>query len=296
MATVCVSDYALARLGQGASGAVHSVFASSFNVELDGFLLHVGGDSAPLSCLGASMSSRAMDQLLAAVERGDQARYRSGVLRIYSRACVSELSLSDAPARGMRVPCAPTFPDGADILLGRVVSGLDLACRCGLPWSDGICRPLADLARFSVCCLGDQAAISDEAREASTRAMRGSVAYLMGRGLGLTPSGDDVLCGYGVALRYLHGERAPESTREYFDAVSRMLPGRTTAVSEAYLTAMVDGYANEDVLALVAALAAGNERAAATAAAGVLNLGHTSGADILLGFSAAFGCLWQVAL
>ena len=54
---------------------------------------------------------------------------------------------------------------------------------------------------------------------------------------------------------------------------------------------MGEGYANEDYLDLLAVVRAMDEQALPDALARVLELGHTSGADSLLGFGAAFCCL-----
>ena len=121
--------------------------------------------------------------------------------------------------------------------------------------------------------------------------MHGAVEYLVGRGLGLTPSGDDVLMGFGMALRFLYCGDVSSMAQAFFETVSSVVPGKTTAVSEAYYRAMGEGYANEDYLDLLAVVRAMDEQALPDALARVLELGHTSGADSLLGFGAAFCCL-----
>ena len=115
MGITSVSDYAWGHLPQHAMGTVHSVFSSSLNVELDGLLLHLGSSDAPLSCLGANVDAEEMPALVGSAVQGDRAVFRDGVLRIYSRARVSELELSAAPVRCMRVPeLAGAFPNDID--------------------------------------------------------------------------------------------------------------------------------------------------------------------------------------
>ena len=117
MGITSVSDYAWGHLSQHATGTVHSVFSSSLNVELDGLLLHLGSSDAPLSCLGANVDAEEMPALVGSAVQGDRAVFRDGVLRIYSRARVSELELSAAPVRCMRVPeLAGAFPNDIDAL------------------------------------------------------------------------------------------------------------------------------------------------------------------------------------
>lgn len=106
------------------------------------------------------------------------------------------------------------------------------------------------------------------------------VAALVGRGRGLTPSGDDALAG---ALLVAHALRAP---RAFADAVRARL-GATTAVSAALLAAAADGFAARPVVALVDAAVVGHVEATARALPEVVAIGHTSGRDLLTGVLAA---------
>lgn len=297
MVVLGVSDYALSRMGRPASGIVHSTFSSSLNVLLDGFLLHVGSCEAPLSCLGATLPEDQMAQLLMAAEQGDRALYRNGTLRIYDRSRVSFLTLDSAPVRPMGVKGLETAlrDDFAALLCGELRT-LDLARRTGLPWPDRSRGAVNELARFSALCKraeeqGGRPHDADLPEEAVC-AMRGAVAYLVGRGLGLTPSGDDVLMGFGTALRFLYREDVSDLGQVFFKTVSEAIPRKTTAVSEAYYQALTGGYANEDYLELLEVIRSRNASALRGALLRVLELGHTSGADSLLGFGAAFGCLY----
>ena len=151
MGITSVSDYAWGHLPQHATGTVHSVFSSSLNVELDGLLLHLGSSDAPLSCLGANVDAEEMPALVGSAVQGDRAVFRDGVLRIYSRARVSELELSAAPVRCMRVPeLAGTFPNDIDAALLREIGVLGLADRTGLPWPD---RSRSAVSELVVVCL-----------------------------------------------------------------------------------------------------------------------------------------------
>lgn len=296
MVILRVSDYARTRLGQRSSGAVHSVFSSSLNVALDGFLLHVGSSEAPLSCLGATVPACEMAELLAVAEPGDRALYRNGTLRIYNRSRVSFLTLDPAPVRPMGVKALETvLPDNFVASLRRELHALDLVRHIGLPWSDRSRDAVNELVRFSALCrrVGERGGSPRDATslKAVVCAMRGAVAYLVGRGLGLTPSGDDVLMGFGTALRFLHREDVSNVEQVFFNAVSEEIPRKTTAVSEAYYQALTGGYANEDYLELLEVIRSRNASALRGALLRVLELGHTSGADSLLGFGAAFGCL-----
>ena len=294
-----ISDYAAVNLDAfKATGAVHSVFRTSLNVMLDGFLLHIGSAEAPLSCLGITVAEQGASALVNLVEPGDRAMARNGVLRLYGRGDVVEIDLISAPIRCLSVPMATVAPEGeTDILVCRELSELSLPARIGLPWDERAARSLAGLARLSAVCraawdAGRMGASVPRARiDAAFRGAGSSIEHLLGRGLGLTPSGDDVLCGFGCGLCYLwrHGALGCDAWGGYTSMLLDVLPGKTTAVSEAYLRAMCAGYANEDYIGLLASIEKGRAEEISGRLETILSMGHTSGADGLLGFGAAFG-------
>lgn len=110
------------------------------------------------------------------------------------------------------------------------------------------------------------------------------VRRLVGAGAGLTPSGDDVLCGVLLGLRLL-GRAA--SLPRLWDAVAPRLSA-TTTLSAGLLVEAVQGYAVPPVIDLGEALAGRDPVAVSDAADQVLAVGHTSGADLLAGLT---GCL-----
>ena len=117
-----------------------------------------------------------------------------------------------------------------------------------------------------------------------TRLGEGGVAGLLGRGAGLTPSGDDGLAG---ALLVAH---ALGTAGSLAGAVRARL-GATTAVSAALLDAAADGFAARDVVTLVDAAIAGDEVGVAAVLPEVLAIGHRSGRDLVTGVAVALDCL-----
>ena len=111
-----------------------------------------------------------------------------------------------------------------------------------------------------------------------------AVAGLVGRGAGLTPSGDDALAG---ALLVAH---ALGAGHDLADAVRARLHA-TTAVSAALLDAAAEGYAARAVVTLVDAAVADRPDAVRRALPAVLAIGHTSGADTVTGIRAALESL-----
>ncbi|WP_406831976.1 DUF2877 domain-containing protein [Pedococcus sp. KACC 23699] len=133
------------------------------------------------------------------------------------------------------------------------------------------------------------------ARRLATAALRkdplgDAVGHTVGAGQGLTPSGDDVLCGLLLALR-LAG--ADDAHRCLWSSIRPRL-GSTTTVSAALLMEAADGYAVPAVVRLAGALASDRtiepaehagpaEPELVAAAREVRAIGHSSGADLLAG-------------
>jgi Protein of unknown function (DUF2877) len=113
-----------------------------------------------------------------------------------------------------------------------------------------------------------------------------SARSMVGLGTGLTPSGDDALCGVLLALRAAGSGRLG-SVR---DAVAAHV-GRTTSLSASLLRTATEGYAVPCVVRLASALAGGDLPGAETALPEVLAIGHSSGSDLVAGLCGALDAL-----
>lgn len=135
-----------------------------------------------------------------------------------------------------------------------------------------------------------------EALEAAVRAgdgaaIGGTALQLLGLGSGLTPAGDDFLC--GLALFSAQPGSRLGAVRAALSAVVGQHPDRTTLLSWTTLREAVDGRARESLLELLSMLfrhraedAAGLARHLRAPVDRALGIGHTSGTDILSGLLA----------
>jgi hypothetical protein len=123
---------------------------------------------------------------------------------------------------------------------------------------------------------------------ASGKAPEDAVSRLLGRGPGLTPTGDDVLAGALVTLHALGSPAAVPLAR----AVRALAPAATTAVSVGLLQFAAEGSCIPQLADLITALApptqadiasAGAAGALPRAAGALLAVGHCSGAGLLHG-------------
>jgi len=108
------------------------------------------------------------------------------------------------------------------------------------------------------------------------------VIACLGRGPGLTPSGDDVLVG-ALAASWSVGAIAAEHSEDLTSALETQARRRTTDVSVEYLHYACRGMATGAVRALLTALAERDLTSVIGAVARLRRFGHTSGMDTLLG-------------
>jgi hypothetical protein len=111
-------------------------------------------------------------------------------------------------------------------------------------------------------------------------------AGLVGRGDGLTPYGDDVLCGW------LAVHRAARVATPEVDATVRALAHTTTLLSATLLDCAMHGEVIPEFAAWLTALGTDDEEPRAAVLARV---GHTSGHGLLEGATLALGALERVA-
>jgi hypothetical protein len=267
--TVVSRGYLAPGAVDGVRGRVTASFPRCAYVTVDGgsmLVLHADGhDHTPSSLCPAIWPPAA-----SAVAVGDPVVGRAGHLKI------GELVLDVRGARVWRPGPAPV-PATSLADLGTVhrlvLWSADRRTGALVPALE---RPLArrDLDRVTQC-----------------------VASLVGRGPGLTPSGDDALVGLLAVLHRLApaGEGSPvapphrrapagegAATGLLRTAIAAHLH-RTADISAHYLRLAVAGHFGERLIALTDALAAGTHDEVETAAAAVIATGATSGADALLG-------------
>lgn len=259
-----MSPYAHVLACGGFAGHVHSAFASSLNIDIAGRLIHLGGDDSSLSCVGMHVPAARIRSLASAARVGNVAVARNGVLRLYFPNGVEVLDLRHA----MTAPCtvAPCVDrEGALWGVARL-SGLAFARHCGLAFDSA--------GRMLVSALIDPSS----PRADTDRA----IGFLIGRGRGLTPSGDDMLLGFATALR------AAGIEEDFGNRLVAAACRRTTDVSLAYFDAFAHGWSNPIYGQLACSIAdrdvAGFERCVRA----IGGIGHTSGWDGLFGLRLGF--------
>lgn len=106
------------------------------------------------------------------------------------------------------------------------------------------------------------------------------ISSLLGLGPGLTPSGDDLLMGTLIALRFLQLDSILE---DLWSIVAVKMNDRTHSISRSHLRAAARGHCAPPLEATLRCLAEGDDVNLGVAIQGAAKLGHTSGWDFLTG-------------
>lgn len=153
---------------------------------------------------------------------------------------------------------------------------------------------LADVLSCHVSSVGlmDQAgAVCRAARSGDDAAVRRGARKLLGAGQGLTPGGDDVLCGVLLVLCGV-GDPAPVAL---LGGVVQARWSATTSLSASLLDAARRGYAVPSAVALVGRSLRGDLAGIREAIGSTLAIGHSSGPDLVAGVTGSLRDLAQSA-
>jgi hypothetical protein len=284
---LAVGPAAAPALGRsGTALRVHSVFPSTANLEVEGHPLLValtgpGGAVHP----HAVVLGREEDLASLGLAAGDPGWVGGRSFRIRTLAGWVVVDLARAVYPPLRpMPAVPRLGEAygaCAVRLRGIQAGL--ACSPGF----GADALLARAARALGATIQDLAWAGPllEARPLPP-ALGRAVAALVGLGPGLTPAGDDYLCGFLAAAR---GCR-PALAARLGQAVLANL-SRTGDISASLLRAAAAGHWPGPLADLAAALAGDREVQALAALDALCRLGHSSGADLAAGFLDGLGIL-----
>jgi hypothetical protein len=126
-------------------------------------------------------------------------------------------------------------------------------------------------------------ALGAAARGGSEGLVSRSIGGLIGLGAGLTPSGDDFLCGFLFALASAAGGAAAAATASELKAAVEARASAAGDISGSFLRCAARGYFPRELNAAAAAIAAEDGVSAVASIRRLCGRGHSSGADAATG-------------
>lgn len=127
----------------------------------------------------------------------------------------------------------------------------------------------------------EEVVLRDQIRSLNENSVIGVASKLLGKGFGLTPSGDDFILGM-ISIMDMFGKDV--------SALRRLVAQYKNAFARTVLADALDGYYPRPLLSMLNSLA--SKTGADCSAASLLGMGHTSGHDVLAGM---YYATWKLA-
>lgn len=110
------------------------------------------------------------------------------------------------------------------------------------------------------------------------------ISGLLGVGPGSTPSGDDFLLGFFTGITHLKPQCCQQAARKMAQFLVQKAPDLTTFMSVEYIKYGVKGLYHQRFGEMIGSFSAGAEQEMISKAHKLMQLGHFSGVDVLVGF------------
>ncbi|WP_313468491.1 DUF2877 domain-containing protein [Carnobacterium sp.] len=249
-------------------GIVHSLFTHSLNIKLGKQLVHVSDMLEPLSAFGVKLKDEKIQALLTVIKIGDFVSCQNQTLTFYNQwnKVVLVVALELLTEIQLKIEPFTSYPKCIEeTAFFKELSRIPVHMRTGLPLSSTTTGYLEELSNYPKDPLSnvEQSAI---------------INHLVGRGIGLTPSGDDLLIGYTSILTLL------DQQHEWLKTMQQVVrTDKTTAISIAYLQCLLEGVVNENIKELIDLFYLDDQKLLQKKMERMLLFGHTSGTDTLFG-------------
>lgn len=245
-------------------GKVHSVFKTSLNVSVSHHLFNFSRVGMSLSAHGCLLKKETMDQLLNICEQGNLVRVGKGMFTFYTSQEIISVDVSKMEEIDLSIPKSELSTDA--IRKTRSYSVLKT-----LPYKEEMGLENEGLTREAFDVLRNVDRTEDEEVERS-------IDHLIGRGKGLTPSGDDILVGFTMI------RKAFLDTSTFEDLLKQRLESHhTTDISHAYFKALFSGYVSSQFVSLIEMFEKDEPKDVDERIKRIGMYGHTSGYDTLFG-------------
>jgi len=245
------------------NGTVHSLFEQSFNIKFEEDLVNVNREVNQLSSFGINIPESNIKAILSTVSIGDLVKVSETKMMIYSKAgTIFELETDKFSIFDTSLRSVDATPNRLSLIY-QVLLQSSIEANFGLRFTQKDQENLTALLR----------------EKPSSKSFLQASQHFVGRGMGLTPSGDDILMGFIFMQKLLSYESG--MTSSFVDFISQ----KTTAISVAYLKNLFNGYISEYFVAFEKAVVEEDYISLQTTVETIKTIGHTSGFDTLLGMS-----------
>ena len=246
----------------GQIGRVHSIFAHSLNIQVGLRLINISCFDNYLSCFGINISEKNLKSVIQSVTENNIVKFLDNNIVFYTQDGIKRIDVKNFNIVELKIKPLNYFPEKGLKKTLEVLNNCKVDQRIGIPNN-------TLLKKFS-----------DEMTTFKDFNAEQIVTWLLGRGKGLTPSGDDILCGYIFVLLLV------DKANTYLSSLVKQIRNNlklTTDVSKAYLICATQGYVNSKVYQLYKSFKNHNFKDIDSELNSILEIGHTSGKDLSYG-------------
>lgn len=246
----------------GKIGRVHSIFAHSLNIQVGLRLINISCFDNYLSCFGINISEKNLKSVIQSVTENNIVKFLDNNIVFYTQDGIKRIDVKNFNIVELKIKPLNYFPEKGLKKTLEVLNNCKVDKRIGIPNN-------TLLKKFS-----------DEMITLKNFNAEQIVTWLLGRGKGLTPSGDDILCGYIFVLLLV------DKANTYLSSLVKQIKNNlklTTDVSKAYLICATQGYVNSKVYQLYKSFKNHNFKDIDSELNSILEIGHTSGRDLSYG-------------
>ena len=243
----------------GKLGKIHSVFKNSFNIKINDILINFNSKENFISSYGVFLPKNIFDEIKNALKVGNVFLINKDNFIIYDQFEAVKVDFSQE-----KIILDINKISLNENKLIKLLKLLDRFCiedSIGLDLSKTV--ELFELMKF---------------KELNKYHIKRIIKELTGKGKGLTPSGDDMLCGYLAILKtFENNDFYKFKENIYLEQLS------TTDISKGYLKYVLDGFVSLPIKKLLDSMSFISLTGQESLVHDILNIGHTSGVDILMG-------------
>lgn len=246
-------------------GRVHSKFNNGLNIQLGDFLIYISSADTSLSAFGLNIDRGKLGEILDAAKIGDIVVNKDDKLTLYCTPQIITINYKVIEELNLKLPQIKCG-------IGEISNTKLYNCLKGIKFKESIGLDLDETTVKNINLLvdGDKGDLGINS---------GIIKFFSGRGRGLTPSGDDIIIGFTLALMIFG------NFHNWTRALKlELLENRTTIISKMYLKALLSGYVSEDFNQLARLMDSSDTDFIEKTIKRVQSFGHTSGNDTLFGF------------
>ncbi|WP_459848676.1 oxamate carbamoyltransferase subunit AllH family protein [Fusibacter bizertensis] len=259
--SIRISSYIKDLFNRRHVGKVHSQFASSFNLLIEEKLVNVNANPDFISSFGMTLPLECVRDVIEHTEVGDIVVVHSNGIRFYGR--TKEINVEVTHLEIIDLEIDPI--SAAELVVSNGLdrlANIDYHNKIGLQLTPKTQKVIQFLETSS---LNDLTA-NEEA-----------MLHLIGRGKGLTPSGDDFLMGFTMILI------AVDKDKLWRRQLQSLVDGKTTDISLAYYRSLFELSVSSSYKSLLKGIKESDLLICHRSIEQIKKFGHTSGYDSLYG-------------